>query len=230
MSFDPDLLAALDEPVRRYFTHALGAGAALSRGVKLTMTGRVKADLWLPFRAEEEIDGRSFSWRARVGVGPLTPLRIAESYAHGVGSSQGLLFGRRSLFDTADEDTARSAAGRTALESAVFAPASVLPERGVAWRAESHDAIVGRFNLPPERPEVEVRIDPHGGVTQVSAARWGPLDDKRFAYIQCGSRVDAERRFGRLTIPSRFTVSWRFGLPDEAPFVRAEITAAEPLA
>jgi hypothetical protein len=224
------LLAGLDEPVRRYFTHAIGGEAALSRAVKLTMTGKVKADLWLPFRAQEEIDGRSFSWRARVGVGPLTLVRIAESYAHGVGISQGLLFGRRSLFDTADEDTARSAAGRAALESVVFAPASVLPERGVAWRAESDNAIVGRFNLPPERPEVEVRIDSRGAVTQVGAARWGPLDDKRFDYISCGCRVHAERRFGDLTIPSRLTVSWRFGLPDEAPFLRAEITSAEPLA
>jgi hypothetical protein len=230
LSFDPESLAGLDEPVRRYFTHAIGAGAPLSRGMRLTMTGKIKADLWLPFRAEQEIDGRSFSWRARVGVGGLTLARIADSYSHGVGSTEGLLFGRRSLFASANEDTARSAAGRAALESTVFAPASVLPERGVAWRAESDSAIVGRFNLPPERPEVEVRIDSRGAVTQVSAARWGPLDDKRFDYIPCGCRVHAERRFGNLTIPSRLTVSWRFGLSDEAPFFRAEIDAAEPLA
>lgn len=229
MSFDPESLAGLDEPVRRYFMHSIGAGAPLSRGMRLTMTGKIKADLWLPFRAEQEIDGRSFSWRARVGVGRLTLARIADSYSHGVGSTEGLLFGRRSVFASASEDTARSAAGRAALESAVFAPASVLPERGVAWRAESDSAIVGRFNLPPERPEVELRIDSQGAVTQVSAARWGPLDDKRFDYIQCGCRVHAERRFGNLTIPSRFTVSWRFGLPDEAPFFRAEIKTAEPI-
>lgn len=230
MNFDTALLAGLDEPVRRYFAHAIGARAPLARGVKLTMTGKVKADLWVPFRAEEEIDGRSFSWRARVGVGPITLARIAEGYAHGVGTSEGLLFGRWSLFDSADEDTARSAAGRAALESTVFAPISVLPERGVAWRAESESAIVGRFNLPPERPEVEVRIDSQGAVTQVSAARWGPLDDKRFDYIPCGCRVHAERRFGELTLPSRLTVSWRFGLSDEAPYFKAEIQAAEPLA
>jgi hypothetical protein len=33
----------------------------------------------LPFRAEEEIDGRSFTWRARVGLGRLTLVRIADS-------------------------------------------------------------------------------------------------------------------------------------------------------
>ena len=192
------------------------------------MTGRVKADLWLPFRAEEEIDGRSFSWRARVGLGPLTLVRIADSYAHGVGSTEGLLFGRRPLFGKADEDTARSAAGRAALESAVFAVPAVLPQRGVAWRAEGDGVIVGRFNLPPERPEVEVRIDSQGAVEQVSAARWGPLDEGRHDYVSCGCEVHAERRFGSLTIPSSLTVSWQFGTPRQAPFFKAEITAAEP--
>ncbi len=229
-SFDLDLLAGLDEPVRRYFTHAIGAGAPLSRGVRLKMAGRIKADLWVPFHAEEEIDGRSFTWSARVGVGPLTLARIAESYAHGVGSTEGLLFGRRPLFDLADEDTARSAAGRAALESAAFAVPSVLPERGVAWRAESDNTIVGRFNLPPERPEVEVRIDSQGAIQQVSAARWGPRAEDRYEYIPCGCEVHEERRFGHLTIPSRLTVSWQFGTPRQAPFFKAAIIAAEPLA
>ena len=230
MTHDPDLFAGLDEPVRRYFGHAISSGAPLTRRLRLTMTGRIKADLWLPFRAEEEIDGRSFSWRARVGLGPLTLFRIADSYAHGVGSTEGLLFGRRSLFGSADEDTTRSAAGRAALESAVFAAPTVLPQRGVAWRAESDEVIVGRFNLPPERPEVELRIDPRGAITQASAARWGPLADGRHDYVRCGCEVHAERRFGALTIPSRLTVSWQFASPRQAPFFRTEITGAEPVA
>jgi hypothetical protein len=222
-------LDGLDEPVRRYFAHAISPGGPPPRSVRLSMKGRIKADLWLPFRADEEIDGRSFSWEARVGFGPLTLVRIADSYAHGVGSTEGLLFGRRELFRSADEDTARSAAGRTALESAVFAAPTVLPERGVAWRAESDDTIVGRFDLPPERPEVELRIDPGGAITRVSAARWGPLDEGGHDYVQCGCEVHAERGFGGLTIPSRLTVSWHFGSPRQAAYMRAEITGAEQI-
>jgi hypothetical protein len=224
-----DPLAGLDEPVRRYFAHAISPGVPPPRSVRLSMTGRIKADLWLPFRADEEIDGRSFSWRARVGLGRLTLVRIADSYAHGVGSTEGLLFGRRPLFHSADEDTARSAAGRTALESAVFAAPTVLPERGVAWRAERDDTIVGRFDLPPERPEVELRIDTDGAITQASAARWGPLDEGGHDYVQCGCEVHAERRFGGLTVPSELTVSWHFGSPRQAPYMRAQITGAEPI-
>lgn len=225
MSFDPGQLATLDEPVRRFFAHAIAPGAGLAPAVTLSMRGRVKADLWLPFHAEEEIDGRSFEWRGRVGFGPLTVLRIEDRFARGAGSSEGRLFGRAQLFASADEDTARSGAGRTALESVTFAPASALPERGVAWRAESEELIVGRFNLPPERPEVEVRIGPDGAVRSVSASRWGPTkDESGWEYIPCGCHVEAERRFGDLTIPSRLTVSWRFGTPSEQPFFKTEIT------
>jgi hypothetical protein len=230
LSFDPSLLAGVDEPVRRYFTHAIATGAALPRAMRLTMRGRVKADLWLPFGAEEEVDGRSFAWRARVGLGPLTVVEIADRYSHGVGSSEGVLFRRRPLFAKADEDTARSAAGRAALESVVFAAPCVLPQRGVAWRAESDERLVARFNLPPERPEIEVRIDARGAMEQVSAARWGPLDGESYGYVPCGCDVRAARRFGDFTIPSQLTVSWRFGGPRQTPFLKAEITAAEPIA
>jgi len=48
---------------------------------------------------------------------------------------------------TADQES--EAAGRAALE-AVFAPVGLLPQRGVAWRAEGDDAIVARWEVPPE--------------------------------------------------------------------------------
>ena len=65
--FEPGLVSELDEPVRRYFTHALRAGAPLAPPVRLTMEGRIKAGAWMPFEAEWQGDGRSFEWRARVG-------------------------------------------------------------------------------------------------------------------------------------------------------------------
>ena len=39
--FTRDTIAGLDEPVRRYFTHAISAGAALPDGVRMTMRGKI---------------------------------------------------------------------------------------------------------------------------------------------------------------------------------------------
>ena len=226
--FSSDMLAGLDEPVRRYFKHAIGDGAALPNGVRMAMSGRIKVGLWLPFTAEQTVDGRSFRWRARIGRGPLTPLRVTDQYADAVGSTEGRLLGRVTLFHAEDADTARSAATRAAIESVVFAPPSVLPDRGVTWRAETESEIVARFDLPPEQPEVRVRIDEQGAIRTVTALRWGNAGEKTFQYIPFGGEIHAERRFGDLLLPSRASVGWWFDTPRYAPFFHADICAVTP--
>jgi hypothetical protein len=219
------MLTGLDEPVRRYFSHAIRDGAALPNGVRMDMRGRIKVGFWLPFTAEQTVDGRSFTWRARVGRGPLMLLRVTDRYADAVGSTEGRLLGRVTLFHAHDADTARSAATRVAIESVVFAAPNVLPCRGVTWRAETDDVIVARFDLPPERPEVRVQIDAKGALRAVSALRWGNAGEKAFGYIPFGGEVHAERRFGNLVIPSSLSVGWWFDTPRYAPFLRAQISS-----
>lgn len=222
------MLAGLDEPVRRFFSHAIGDGAALPNGVRIAMSGRIKVGLWLPFTAEQTVDGRSFVWRARVGRGPLTPLRVTDRYADAAGSTEGRLLGRFTLFHAEGVNTARSAATRAAIESVVFAPPSVLPGRGVTWRAETDNVILARFDLSPERPEVRLGIDEHGAIRTVSALRWGNAGEKSFQYIPFGGDVHAERRFGDLVLPSILSVGWWFDTPRYAPFFRAAINAVTP--
>ena len=53
-------------------------GAPLPDGVRMTMRGRIKVGVWLPFTAVQTVDGRSFTWQARVGRGPLKPLRVTD--------------------------------------------------------------------------------------------------------------------------------------------------------
>jgi uncharacterized protein DUF6544 len=220
--FTASLLAGLAEPVRRYLSHAISEGTELGTGVSLTMTGRIKVGLWLPFSARQECDGRSFAWRARVGFGPLTALAVVDRFGQRGGSMDGRLLGRIRIFHAEDENTRRSAAGRAALE-AVYTPASLLPQRGVNWRAESEGEIVASWDVPPERPELHLEIDDRGAVRAYWAARWGSTGQKAFGYIPCGCDVGAERRFGDLVVPSRITGAWWFGTPRQAPFYRAEI-------
>ena len=217
------MLAGLDEPVVRYLTHAIAEGTPLAPGVTLRMSGRIRVRLWLPFTADQECDGRSFTWRARVGRGSFTPLVVTDRFADGAGSTDGRLLGRVPLFHADDPDTGRSAAGRAALE-AILAPIGLLPRAGVAWRAEDDDTIAAALEIPPERPEVRIGIDGRGAVRSVSALRWGNAGQDAFGYIPFGGHIHAERTFGGLTVPSRLSVGWWFGTPRDEPFVEAEIT------
>jgi hypothetical protein len=192
------------------------------------MTGKIKIGLWLPFTAVQDCDGRSFEWRARIGRGALVPLEVVDRYADGAGSATGRLFGRYQLFRQADSHVNRSGAGRAALE-AVLAPASLLPGRGVTWRAEGEDHIVASSYLEPEQIDVHLRIDEHGALRTVSAKRWGDTGRHSHGYLAFGGTVDAERRFDDLVIPSQLTVGWNYGSPDYKPFFQAQIHALRPL-
>jgi hypothetical protein len=101
--FEPGLVSKLDEPVRRYFTHALGGGVPLGSRVRLTLEGRIKAGAWMPFEADWLGDGRSFEWRARAGR-PFRPLRVVDHYAQGDGGMDVRLFGRITLGRARGED------------------------------------------------------------------------------------------------------------------------------
>ena len=218
--------AELPEPVRRYLQHALPGGPPVTPAVRLHMTGRIRVGIWLAFVAQQDCDGRSFEWRAQVGLGPFKPLEVVDRYAGGAGSVTGTLLGRHELFHQADQDTDRSAAGRAALE-AVFAPASLLPGRGVDWSVCHADHIVATSYLGHEEIHVHLLIGPRGELRTVRARRWGDVGKHLSGYLTFGGDMLAEQRFGDLVIPSRFSVGWRYGTSHYAPFFHARIRDAQ---
>jgi hypothetical protein len=139
------------------------------------------------------------------------------------------LLGRIALVHSEDADTARSAAGRAAAEAALWAPASLLPDRGVVWRTESDDHIVASWAVPPERPEIHIRIDDRGAVRNSWLSRWTSSGADTPGYVPFGVDVSAERTFGPVTIASRITAGWWYGSPRYKPFFEAEISAARIL-
>jgi hypothetical protein len=223
--FDPAFLSALEEPVQRYLNHALAPGTVVAGGRRLNMDGRIKVGRrWLAFDAVQEMsrDGHAFTWTARAGLGPIRPLRVVDRYRLGAGSTEGRLFGRLRFMHADDENTARSAAGRAAVES-VMDPASLLPDNGVSWQAERDDLIIARFDVSPEHAEVRLHIDAIGALRAVEIMRWGNVGQDSFGYIPFGGDVHAERRFGDLVLPSELTIGWRYGTARYRPFFHATI-------
>jgi hypothetical protein len=199
--FDHGSLAPLEEPVRRYLAHAIDDGALLPSAVRLRMSGRIKVGRWLAFSAEQDVSGHDFEWTARAGLGRCKPLKVVDAYRDGHGTLDGRV-GRLRFMHADDENSARAAAVRAAVESIWF-PVVLLPERGVSWRAERADTIVATFEVPPERAEVTFEVDATGAGT-----------------------VTAERRFGSFVLPSRVSVGWWFGTPRFEPFFEATISDA----
>ena len=213
---------ALDEPVRRYLAHAIHGTSDPGRRVRLQLSGRIKVGAWLHFDSVWEGDGHSFSWRARAGPGPLRLLDVHDQFADGRGSMH-VAMRRFALVNAHDEDTARSGAGRAALE-AFWAPGALLPGRGDEWRALSHDEIVATWDVPPERPEVHLGIGARGEVRFTRAQRWR---NQRDGYASFGADVHEERTYGGLTIPTYITAGWGHGTAEWSSFFDARVTGFE---
>lgn len=221
-------LAALPEPVRRYFAHALGTTAAAPSSWRVTMRGSVRAAGWLPFRAVEDITPQTFRWHARVGPFGAPLLGVVDAFDGDAGSMEFRLADALRLRRATGADITRSAAGRLALEAVAMAPAAALPEHGVTWTADAGDRLRARFERLSHTPEVVLRIDADGRLLGVVAERWGPLPDGGYGLQPCGCDAGAEGTFSGLTIPREITVSWGYGTPEARPFFRATITGAAP--
>jgi hypothetical protein len=150
--FQPASIAALDEPVRRYFTHASRDDAPLAAGTRLTMAGRIKVGpVWLGFAAQQEFNGHEFAWRARAGWGPFKPLLVVDQYRRApAASTAGSSAASRSCTPTMRTRRVRP---RLAVQwKALWVPASLLPDRGVTWRAENRNLLVAGFEVPRSDP------------------------------------------------------------------------------
>ena len=224
--FDASALSSCDEPVRRYFTHAIAHEAPLEPRMRLQMTGRIKVGLWLPFTAQQDCDGSSFIWRAQVPRhGRL--LTVTDSYDNGRATIDGRLLGAIRMFHSDDQNIVRSAAARAATEG-ILAPIGLLPSPTRIWHAESDNEITVDLVLAPERPALHVTIDNDGAIQSVNLQRWGDAGQKAFGYIPFGGDILAEKRFGDLILPARLRVGWRHGTEEFSPFFEAEIISAVP--
>jgi hypothetical protein len=224
--FDASALSSCDEPVRRYFTHAIAHGAPLEPCMRLRMTGRIKIGLWLPFTAQQDCDGTSFIWRAQVPR-HVRFLTVTDSYDDGRAAIDGRLLSAIRMFHSDDQNIVRSAAGRAATEG-ILAPIGLLPSPTRIWHAESDNEITVNLALAPERPSLHLTIDNDGAVQSVNLQRWGDAGQKAFGYIPFGGDVLAEKRFGDFVLPARLRVGWGYGTEQFSPFFEAEIISAVP--
>ena len=190
------------------------------------MRGRLKVNVWLPFAAEQDCDGSSFTWRAQV-TPHLRLLTVTDTYADGRGSIDGRLLGGVRLFHSEDQNIARSAAGRAAVEG-ILAPVGLLPGPTRIWHAESDNEITVHLAVTPEHPELHLTIDHDGAVESVNLERWGDDGGKAFGYIPFGGDVLEEKRFGDFVLPARLRVGWWHGTERFSSFFEAEILSAVP--
>jgi len=226
-TFDPDTLADLPAPARRWLSHAIAPGTALAHTALLRMHGSIVLDErkppW-PFTADQVLaPPRGFVWRARVGSGMMR-IRGFDRYAHGRGELRWWLLGLVPVVTSRGPDVDRSAAGRLAGEACLI-PAALLPGRGARWEPVDSQRASASLTVAGETITVTVRVDDEGGLQRVVFHRWnGDPRNGPVGFLPFIVDFEGERTFDGYTIPAGLAAGW--GAPggeDPKYFFRAEL-------
>lgn len=225
--FEPDRLASLPGPARRYLRHAIAPGTPLAYAVCLRMHGEIKLGSWAPFEAEQVIHaGRGMIWAATARMKGL-PVRGSDRIVDGEGRMRWRLLGLIPVLTASGPDITRAAAGRLQAEL-VWLP-SYLALSDVSWTASDETHATANLEIAGHNGSVIFELDREGRPLTVSTRRWGNPGGREFSLVPFGAMIEAERAFGGYTIPSRLRVGWYFGterFESEGEFFRCSIDEA----
>lgn len=209
--FSQDTVAHLDEPVQRYFLHAIAPGTKLAKYVELEMNGSFRL---LPDRAWHNMEASQiistvpgFIWKANLGK-RVTSFSGADYYSKYRGRTKFSLWGLIPLVDAQSRDVDRSAAGRLGAEY-IWLPSALLSHRGVDWKAISDHTIQANFSIDSEPICLILTIDHDGRLLELSLPRWGNANpETSWHYSTFIADMLEETTFEGYTIPTKLNAGW----------------------
>jgi hypothetical protein len=230
--FDEAMLEGLPDVARRYFRRAIAPGTPLATSVALEMYGTfllgdVRSHRSFRMTARQILRPPiEFVWMPRLASGPV---RISGSDAL-VGGEAWTRFFLAGLAPVADvrssQDLVRSAAFRSAVEG-IWAPASLLPGRGLRWDEIGADRARLTFTRLTPEIAIELALNGDGTVREVVGERWSDANaERRFRLQPFGGTVLRSATFGGFTIPAQVHVGNHYGTGDYLPFFQARIARA----
>ncbi len=228
--FDRSMVDGLPEPARRYFLYTIGEGVPLRTVAEIEMEGEIglgdRSDpRYLAMRGHQVIaPPRGFVWKVAAGSG-----LMSLSGSDGFDRSRSwvrfwLLQSIPVVREGGNPDHARSAFGRVVAESVFFAPAALLPGKGVEWEAVSPDTARATVSYRDMVQSVDVSVDEEGRPHTVVIPRWSNANPQREYRIQpFGGRLSEFRSFDGYMLPTRIEGGNFIGTPDYFPFYRASV-------
>lgn len=224
--FNPEMISGLPEPAQRYFCYTICPGTALRPVTEIDMTGQFSLGTqsdpdYQPMEARQILAApEGFVWamhtRGRMPVsgsdsGSWTRFRIFGLIP--VGRLGG------------DPDHSRSAFGRYVAESAIWAPAALMPGPGVKWSAVDEDTARVIISHGALEQAVDVTVDKEGRPVEVSFQRWSNANpDKVYRLQPFGAFMSDFREVGGYRLPFRVEAGNMFGTDVYFPFFLADVT------
>ncbi|WP_435259231.1 DUF6544 family protein [Thioclava sp. FR2] len=226
--FDPSLTKDFPEPAKRYLCYAISPGTLLLQTAIIEMTGQFGLGTaakpnYAPMHARQILAGTSgFVWKMASGV-------ISGSDGLGpIGSwTRFRVFGLLPVARTGfDENHKRSAFARAVAEAAFWAPASVLPGKGIMWEAAGPDTARLTVSRDGMVQQVDLTLATDGRPLSMVMPRWSNANPEKVWRIQpFGANFGAIGEFDGFRLPVEVDAGNFYGTADWFPFFRAQVTS-----
>ncbi|MCZ0812215.1 hypothetical protein N5A93_08230 [Roseovarius sp. EGI FJ00037] len=223
--FDPEMVTDLPEPAQRYFAYTIRPGTPLLPVAVIKMTGEFSLESkddpkYRRMEARQILAApEGFVWAMRMRGG--VPISGSDSGSWTRFRVFGLIPVAR---QGGDPDHTRSAFGRYVAETAIWAPAALMPGPGVSW--STVDEYTARVTITHGELEqaVDVTVNPEGRPVEVSFQRWSNANPEKVHRLQpFGAVMSDFREVGGYRLPFRIEAGNMFGTEDYFPFFLADV-------
>lgn len=210
-----DTTRSLPEPVRRYFAHAIRAGAphatVLHSGLVLRVQ-RPKHDPsapWHEYHYRQVMTPAGMVMEGR-RVAERIPNRVSFWYWNGRGWAWDAWLDLIPAMLETDESFARILRIRH-LFQLVWLPAALLPRPGVQWKTGTLGDPEVTLSLDGERVTIRFVLDEEGRPRELFGSMWARIGTEERQMIPVRVRLEDEETFGDHTIPTAMTIGWWYG-------------------
>ncbi len=213
-SVEPEALAGLPAPVRRYLDLVLPLERPAIERVRIAHTGTFDmggaAPNWRPFTSVQEVrtSRPGFVWDARIGMAPGLRAHVHDAYVAGEGVLHATLAGLVTVMhQPSTRELAQGEALRYLAETPWY-PSALLPGHGITWEPLDDDRAVAVLDDGDVVVRLAFAFGDDGLVAGVHAdARYREVDGEQVATPWAGRFWDYQRCDGVL-VPIEGEVAW----------------------
>lgn len=223
--YDPDLVDGLPEPAQRFFNFTIQPGTPLRPIVDIEMEGELSLGTkdrpnYRPMRARQLLAApHGFIWSLR-----WNGVRGSDGALPDRSWTRFWLFGLLPVARAGGPDHLRSSFGRLIADSLFWAPASLLPNKHVTWKALGPNSARAIARYGDFEQAVDLHIDVNGQPERIIFQRWSNENPERVHQLQpFGGDFSDFESFKGYRLPTTVIAGNHYGTEDYFPFFKAKV-------
>lgn len=228
--FRTEMVADLPDPVRRYFLFSIMPGTPLRTVAEINMTGEIglgskESPNYMPMQAQQIISPpHGLVWKVNAGSG-LMKMTGSDGYINDKSWVRFWILHTIPVVHVGGTpDYNRSSFGRVVAEAAFWAPATLLPQKGIHWQAVAKNKAKVTVEHNGISQQLEITVAENGAPLSVVIPRWSNANPEKEWRVQpFGGTLSEFKKFDGFNLATRVDGGNFFGTDDYFPFYRAEV-------